>query len=602
MDSVAQGLGTTTPASSLTPTLSVVIPIHNVEPWIAECLRSIQVQLLSSLEIILVDDESADRTVDIVRALAAADPRIRLLANPGSGSASARNYGVSVATGTFLAFADGDDLVPQGAYEALVRSLRHSGSDMSMGDYLTFTTSKTWRRGNNLPVYGAKRIGISLADEPRLLRDRVCWNKVYRLDWWRWHDIRFADSRRSNDIFAMTLAYAMATMDIIPVTTYLYRRRSDGSSMTSRRGALDSLVQHFTQEVSCFRVVAATCEERVQLAYLRGVLEHDMWGPLEALVRRDAPGTEEDRRVVEEIFALATELIVASPWSVRKALKARQRWTYDLIAAREVDLLPLLPGQLPVAQAWRRLVDQPEKTFDEYARWATLLGDSTKDTFRQVLAGVLIPGLSVESAGVDDETLRSLAALVVQFQRRWVPRARLTERQLRVVLTAARGDTGALRDAIRAELMAAVPMVVKSSGLRHLTLVLPAARASASHMPRLITIDRSSEQSERSFSGTREVDGAVSFTVDASVLGQQTNWDVLLAPPSTDPAANRQYVAAEGSLPSTSRWDALFVKAARTGPPLLTIHVKPSVGVRAGLAVRRRLVAVRRRLAGQPNR
>ncbi|MCY7287350.1 MAG: glycosyltransferase, partial [Cryobacterium sp.] len=470
MDSVAQGFGATTPAASLPPTLSVVIPIHDVEPWIAECLRSIQVQSLSSLEIILVDDQSSDRTVEIIREIARADPRIRLLANPGSGSASARNHGVSVATGSFLAFTDGDDLVPQGAYEALVGSLRSSGSDLSMGDYLTFTTTKTWRRGNNLPIYGTERVGIALVDEPRLLRDRVCWNKVYRLDWWRWHDIRFADSRRSNDIFAMTLAYAMATMDIIPVTTYLYRRRSDGSSMTSRRGALDSLLQHFEQEVSCYRIVAATCDERVQLAYLGGVLEHDMWGPLDDLLRRDAPVEEADRLAVEEIFALATILIAASPWPVRRALEPRQRWTYDLIAARQLDLLPILPGQLPVAEVWRRLVDQPDQVFAQYARWASLLGDSTKATFRHVLAGALIPGLSAQSAEVDDETLASGAALIVQFQRTWVPRARLTERQLRVVLAASRGDMAALRDAIRAELMAAVPMVVKSSGSRHLTL------------------------------------------------------------------------------------------------------------------------------------
>nr|BFF13335.1 hypothetical protein GCM10025699_46380 [Microbacterium flavescens] len=95
--------------------LSVVVPVHNVGPWIEQCLTSILDQDVSSMEVIVVDDHSTDDTVERILAVAGDDPRLRLItAPPRRGGAHARNRGVDLAVGEFLVFADGDDLVPRG--------------------------------------------------------------------------------------------------------------------------------------------------------------------------------------------------------------------------------------------------------------------------------------------------------------------------------------------------------------------------------------------------------------------------------------------------------------------------------------------------------
>lgn len=92
--------------------MSVIVPTYNVAPFVAETLASILSQVgVDALEVLVVDDGSQDGTADVVRSMAAADPRLQLLRNAGPrGAASARNHGLAQAKGEWVAFLDGDDL------------------------------------------------------------------------------------------------------------------------------------------------------------------------------------------------------------------------------------------------------------------------------------------------------------------------------------------------------------------------------------------------------------------------------------------------------------------------------------------------------------
>src|SRR5687768_11758936 len=99
------------------PLLSVVIPVYNVERYIADCLESLLAQSYLSFEAILVDDGSTDRSVAIAERYAAEDPRLRFVHQANAGLGAARNRGVAAARGTYLTFLDPDDLLVPGAYE-----------------------------------------------------------------------------------------------------------------------------------------------------------------------------------------------------------------------------------------------------------------------------------------------------------------------------------------------------------------------------------------------------------------------------------------------------------------------------------------------------
>lgn len=92
------------------PLVSVIIPAYRSETFIEETIRSVLGQSIDDLEIIVVDDGSPDRQVEIIKELGKEDDRIRLLCQSNQGVSRARNYGIENATGAFLAFLDADDV------------------------------------------------------------------------------------------------------------------------------------------------------------------------------------------------------------------------------------------------------------------------------------------------------------------------------------------------------------------------------------------------------------------------------------------------------------------------------------------------------------
>ncbi len=90
------------------PLISVIIPAYNAERTILETIDSVQNQTISNIEIIIINDGSIDRTINLIEQLT--DPRIKAFSYENGGVAVARNRGITHATGEFIAFIDADDL------------------------------------------------------------------------------------------------------------------------------------------------------------------------------------------------------------------------------------------------------------------------------------------------------------------------------------------------------------------------------------------------------------------------------------------------------------------------------------------------------------
>src|SRR5687768_7513246 len=102
------------------PDISVVVPVYNKEAHLAECIESVLEQEGVSLEVICVDDDSADRSWKILKRLRRADRRVMLIRHPANlGPSAARNTGIDLANGRYLQFTDADDMLPPGALHSL---------------------------------------------------------------------------------------------------------------------------------------------------------------------------------------------------------------------------------------------------------------------------------------------------------------------------------------------------------------------------------------------------------------------------------------------------------------------------------------------------
>lgn len=114
------------------PLVSVVVPVYNVEKYLARCVESILKQTYENLEIILVDDGSLDQSGVMCDEWAQRDPRVKVVHKRNGGLSDARNKGVEVATGDFIGFVDSDDYIAVDMYETLVRLIREKDADVSI--------------------------------------------------------------------------------------------------------------------------------------------------------------------------------------------------------------------------------------------------------------------------------------------------------------------------------------------------------------------------------------------------------------------------------------------------------------------------------------
>lgn len=110
--------------------ISVIVPVYNRQEYIEECVESLFAQTYKNLEIILIDDGSTDKSLEICKKFAKNDSRIKLLESNHSGVSAARNAGLDAACGEYVFFLDSDDIIHPSLLEALINGI--SGTDATM--------------------------------------------------------------------------------------------------------------------------------------------------------------------------------------------------------------------------------------------------------------------------------------------------------------------------------------------------------------------------------------------------------------------------------------------------------------------------------------
>ena len=330
-----------------TPELSVVVPTHDVGLWVGELLSSILEDQSTpadpvDLEVIVVDDASTDETFEIAEAYAARDPRLTVVRSPGRGGGQARNHGVSLARGRFLAFADGDDLVPRGAYAAMLRKTRETGSDMVVGRFFKLFSDRVWWPVRAWPAFDEERTLVRLADAPSALRNRACWNRVFRRDFWDAAKISFPDASRSNDIEPMVHALTTARFDIVTETVYVYRDRPGPGSMTAKSHSPAGIISYLEQELRCARRIVALGDPEVRAEYASLIFDADGWmaivRALRGMAAIDPAALEPARVLVAELMALFDDGVVDD-------LERDKRWGWRLVESGQWATAARLIGE-----------------------------------------------------------------------------------------------------------------------------------------------------------------------------------------------------------------------------------------------------------------
>ncbi|MBV9208941.1 MAG: bifunctional glycosyltransferase family 2 protein/CDP-glycerol:glycerophosphate glycerophosphotransferase [Actinobacteria bacterium] len=343
------------------PVISVVVAFFNNAEDLADCLDSIAAQTFADLEVIMVDDASTDSSAEIARAQAAADPRFTLVQAEHGGPGGARNRGVERARGRFLAFVDGDDLLPAHAYELLLHALERSGSDFVSGAVdrvgpLGVTQSAL----HSLAIKG-RQAGTHITRTPRLLYDVSVWNKLFRRSFWDAHQLSYPEGVVWEDIRVMTKAHVLArAVDVIPDIVYYWRERAQGRlSITQSRTDIANLRDRMTALADIDQFIAGHATARLLRAHQRKALKNDLWLYVQDL-----------HKVTEAYRAEFTDLVNGYldhvGRRVLRSLPAQHKLAYHLVRIRATP-------QLAALAAW--LVEQPVRQVPMIRRHGRLLAD-----------------------------------------------------------------------------------------------------------------------------------------------------------------------------------------------------------------------------------
>lgn len=113
-----------------TPTVSIIIPVYNVEKYLRRCLDSVLAQTFDDWEAICVDDGSTDKSPAILRKYAARDERFSIITQENSGQSAARNVAIARARGEYILFLDSDDFIHAQTLEIVCMLARKNGADL----------------------------------------------------------------------------------------------------------------------------------------------------------------------------------------------------------------------------------------------------------------------------------------------------------------------------------------------------------------------------------------------------------------------------------------------------------------------------------------
>ncbi len=213
--------------------ISIILPVYNVSEYLDRCLDSIINQSYRNLEIIAVNDASSDNSLNILKAYATDDTRIKIIDRPmQSGLSSVRNLAMMQASGKAMMFVDSDDwLAPDACEQAMTRLIEDESDVVVFDCYDYFEPESKW-----VSHYSADEINNGTFRRHNFAKICAVWTKIYRTDFVRRIAARFPDGANFEDWF-WTVQWASNADKITALAQplYFYRRNRPGSITSGMR-------------------------------------------------------------------------------------------------------------------------------------------------------------------------------------------------------------------------------------------------------------------------------------------------------------------------------------------------------------------------------
>jgi len=235
--------------------ISVIVPVYNAEKFLKRSINSVLEQTHQNIELILVDDESTDNSINICQQYAQIDSRVKLFKQKNGGPSAARNTGLKYISGEYLFFLDADDFLELDAFQNLLKFYENSDADLILGNFQKLETNGQIVKQE--AVFEME--GTNLESESReLTKNKIneyirhffrypsnhlisyCWARLYKTSIIKKYQIKANSEMRLFEDFVLNLEYLKHTEKLIFVNKPVYNYVMHNSHLSASMGILNS--------------------------------------------------------------------------------------------------------------------------------------------------------------------------------------------------------------------------------------------------------------------------------------------------------------------------------------------------------------------------
>lgn len=218
--------------------ISIIVPIYNVEKYLADCMESLINQTYENIEIILIDDGSTDNSPEICDQYCKKDNRIIVIHKENEGLSAARNLGADKAKGKYIAFIDSDDLVSLDYIDILYENIIKYNSDIAVVKYQRFKSNKDIAEIKNITENKIINLNMieyverALYQNNQTLYSVAAWGKLYNTSIFK--NIKYPTGKLNEDL-AVILELEKYSKRVVCIDSIKYYYRISKNSITTQK-------------------------------------------------------------------------------------------------------------------------------------------------------------------------------------------------------------------------------------------------------------------------------------------------------------------------------------------------------------------------------
>lgn len=217
-------------------TISVIVPVYNVEKYLPQCVDSILSQDYEDLEVILIDDGSTDTSGQICDQYGQKDNRVRVIHQKNGGAAAAKNAGLRIASGEYLSFVDSDDFLEPNVYGFMCKALLDHQADAVQFSYQEVYRSHTEQQLISEEILTGDAYLLRF---PKDFSCALLWNKLYRRE--IFNGVFFEEGHKIDDEY-FTYQGFLQPRKVVRDSRIVYNYRKRASSVMSAPESAEQLI------------------------------------------------------------------------------------------------------------------------------------------------------------------------------------------------------------------------------------------------------------------------------------------------------------------------------------------------------------------------